>query len=104
MVRLRLDLRPYDVWTYWHGQILHTAWPRSQVAIDIQWGKHGSLSRNVRQSDLPRPRPLNFFYAMTIFGTSIPGPRRKSSSGAIPAGAFSSVVQSVPIYLLASRG
>ncbi len=59
---------PTDVWTYWHGQILHTVWPRSQVVIDVQWGKHGSLPRNVRQSDLPRPRTLNFFYAMTIFG------------------------------------
>ena len=59
---------PTDVWTYWYGQILHTVWPRSQVAIDVQWGKHGSLPRNVRQSDLPRPRTLNFFYAMTIFG------------------------------------
>ena len=59
---------PTDVWTYWHGSILHAAWPRSQVAIDVQWGKHGSLPRNVRQSDLPRPRTLNFFYAMTIFG------------------------------------
>src|SRR5438552_17043651 len=59
---------PIDVWTYWHGSILHTPWPRSQVAIDIQWGKHGSMPRNVRQSDLPRPRTLNFFYAMTMFG------------------------------------
>ena len=59
---------PTDVWTYWHGQILHTPWPKSQVAIDVQWGKHGSLPRNVRQSDLPRPQTLNFFYAMTIFG------------------------------------
>jgi len=25
------------------GKILHTAWPDSQVAIDVQWGKHGSL-------------------------------------------------------------
>ena len=59
---------PTDVWTYWHGQILHTPWPRSQVVIDVQWGKHGSLPRNVGQSDLPRPQTLNFFYAMTIFG------------------------------------
>jgi hypothetical protein len=59
---------PTDVWTYWHGQILHTAWPKSQVGIDVQWGKHGSMPRNVRQSDLPKPRTLNFFYAMTIFG------------------------------------
>jgi hypothetical protein len=56
------------VWTYWHGSILHTSWPRSQVAIDVQWGKHGSLPRNVRQSDLPRSKSLNFFYTMTIFG------------------------------------
>jgi hypothetical protein len=59
---------PTDLWTFWHGKILHAAWPRSQVVIDVQWGKHGSLPRNVRQSDLPRPRTLNFFYAMTIFG------------------------------------
>jgi hypothetical protein len=59
---------PTDIWTYWHGQILHTPWPKSQVAIDVQWGKHGSMPRNVRQSDLPKPRTLNFFYAMTIFG------------------------------------
>ena len=59
---------PTDVWTYWHGRILHSPWPKAQVVIDVQWGKHGSMPRNVRQSDLPRPRTLNFFYAMTIFG------------------------------------
>ena len=59
---------PIDLWTYWHGRILHTSWPRAQVKIDVQWGKHGSLPRNVIESDLPRPRTLNFFYAMTIFG------------------------------------
>ena len=59
---------PVDLWTYWHGRILHTPWPRSQVVVDIQWGKHGSLPRNVRQSDLPRLQSLNFFYAMTLFG------------------------------------
>ena len=59
---------PTDLWTYWHGQILHTPWPKSQVRIDVQWGKHGSLPRNVVQSDLPKPRTLNFFYAMTIAG------------------------------------
>ena len=59
---------PTDIWTYWHGKILHADWPRSQVVIDVQWGKHGSLPRNVRQSDLPRTRSLNFFYAATIFG------------------------------------
>ncbi len=59
---------PIEVWTYWHGQILHAGWPKSQVAIDIQWGKHGGMPRNVKQSDLPKPRTLNFFYAMTIAG------------------------------------
>jgi len=59
---------PTDVWTYWHGKILHAVWPKAQVVIDVQWGKHGSLPRNVRQSDLPRTRSLNFFYAATIFG------------------------------------
>jgi hypothetical protein len=59
---------PTDVWTYWHGTILHTLWSKRQVAIDVQWGKHGSLPRNVRQSDLPKTKKLNFFYAMTIFG------------------------------------
>jgi hypothetical protein len=61
-------LAPTDVWTYWHGPILHTKWPKTQVAIDVQWGKHGSLPRGIRESDLPKPRTLNFFYAMTIFG------------------------------------
>ena len=59
---------PTDVWTYWHGRILHASWPKSQVAIDVQWGKHGSMPRNVNESDLPKPRTLNFFYAMTIAG------------------------------------
>src|ERR1044071_1272848 len=47
---------PVEVWTYWHGAILHTPWPRKQVAIDVQWGKHGSLPRGIRESDLPHPR------------------------------------------------
>ncbi|MGI8510929.1 MAG: hypothetical protein ACR2MQ_16595, partial [Gemmatimonadaceae bacterium] len=57
-----------DVWTYWHGIVLHTSWPRRRVEIDVQWGKHGSLPRGVVESDLPRFRKLNFFYAATIFG------------------------------------
>jgi hypothetical protein len=60
-------LAPTEVWTYWHGAILHTKWPKTQVAIDVQWGKHGSLPRGIRESDLPKPRTLNFFYASTIF-------------------------------------
>jgi len=56
-----------DVWTYWHGTILHTPWPRSQVAIDVQWGKHGSLPRGIVESSLPSPKKLNFFFAATRF-------------------------------------
>lgn len=56
---------PVDVWTYWHGVILHTKWPQSQVAINVQWGKHGSLPRGVVESDLPKSRTLNLFYAFT---------------------------------------
>ena len=58
---------PVDVWTYWHGTILHTRWPRSQVGIDVQWGKHGSLPAGIRESSLPRPKTLNFFFAATRF-------------------------------------
>jgi len=56
---------PTEVWTYWHGTILHTAWPGAQVAIDVQWGKHGSMPRAMVQSDLPRLQTLNVFFAMT---------------------------------------
>lgn len=61
------DLVPTDVWTYWHGLTLHTPWPESQVALDVQWGKHGSLPRGVRESDLPGSHKLNFYYAATYF-------------------------------------
>jgi hypothetical protein len=56
---------PTDVWTYWHGTILHTPWPRSQVAIDVQWGKHGSLPAGIRESSLPKSKSLNLFYVGT---------------------------------------
>jgi hypothetical protein len=57
---------PTDVWTYWHGKVLYTDWRgRGQVAIDVQWGKHGSLPRGIIESDLPRGRTLNSFYAFT---------------------------------------
>ena len=58
---------PTEVWTYWHGTILHTPWPRSQVAINVQWGKHGLLPRGIDEADLPALRTLNFFYVSTIF-------------------------------------
>jgi hypothetical protein len=58
---------PNEVWTYWHGRVLHTRWPPEQVGIDVQWGKHGSLPRGIIESDLPPLRTLNFFYAATWF-------------------------------------
>ena len=57
---------PTDVWTYWHGTLLHTDWrDRGQVAIDVQWGKHGSLPRGIREPDLPWLKKMNGFYALT---------------------------------------
>lgn len=61
------SLVPTEVWTYWHGTILHTPWNKSQVAIDVQWGKHGSLPRGLVESTLPSPKKLNFFFAATRF-------------------------------------
>jgi hypothetical protein len=54
---------PTDVWTYWHGAILHMPWPRSRVEIDVQWGKHGSMPRGYPESSLPALRTMNAFYA-----------------------------------------
>jgi hypothetical protein len=61
-------LAPTELWTYWHGAILHAPWPRARVEIDVQWGKHGSLPRHVRPSDLPPSRSLETFYATATFG------------------------------------
>ncbi|HEY9228315.1 MAG TPA: hypothetical protein VIP11_16785 [Gemmatimonadaceae bacterium] len=60
---------PSDVWTFWHGTILHTDWrDRGRVAIDVQWGKHGSLPHDVVQADLPRFKKLSDFYVLTWIG------------------------------------
>jgi hypothetical protein len=57
---------PMDMWTYWHGTILHTDWRgRGHPAVNVQWGKHGSLPRGVIESDLPLSRKMNSFYAFT---------------------------------------
>lgn len=57
---------PTDLWTYWHGAILHTSWRgKGAPAVDVQWGKHGSLPRRVNGSDLPVLQRLGIFYAMT---------------------------------------
>jgi hypothetical protein len=54
---------PTELWTYWHGTVLHTEWRgKGQPAIDVQWGKHGSLPHRVIESDLPRTKTLNVFY------------------------------------------
>lgn len=58
---------PTDVWTYWHGFILHTPWPKKQVAINVQWGKHGSMPRGMNMQDLPPSHSLKFFYGATMF-------------------------------------
>jgi len=58
-----------DLWTYWHGTILHTDWrDRGQVAIDVQWGKHGSMPHRLIESDLPALKKLNDFYAYHWIG------------------------------------
>jgi hypothetical protein len=60
---------PTEVWTFWHGSILHTLWrDRGAATVDIQWGKHGSLPRGVIERDLPRLKKLNSFYAMHYLG------------------------------------
>ena len=60
---------PTDLWTFWHGDILHTPWKdRGRAAIDVQWGKHGSLPHRIVESDLPPTKTLNSFYAFTWIG------------------------------------
>lgn len=60
---------PERLWTYWHGKVLHTEWrDRGTVLVDVQWGKHGSLPRNVVESDLPTFGKMNAFYAFTWLG------------------------------------
>lgn len=56
---------PTRISTYWHGSILTTPWAGRQVAVDVQWGKHGSLPRGTRGADLPRHQRLGLFYAFT---------------------------------------
>jgi hypothetical protein len=62
-------LAPTDLWAFWHGKILHTAWTnRGGITVNVQWGKHGSLPRGIIESDLPRFQTLNSFYAMAQVG------------------------------------
>jgi hypothetical protein len=60
---------PTDLWTYWHGTLLHSNWrDKGQVTVDVQWGKHGSLPHGVIESDLPFGKKLNGFYASAWLG------------------------------------
>ncbi|MDB4906977.1 MAG: hypothetical protein JWO05_1761 [Gemmatimonadetes bacterium] len=56
-----------DLWTYWHGKILHSR-ASGPPEFNIQWGKHGSLPRGAIESDLPPLRTLNSFWAFTYLG------------------------------------
>jgi hypothetical protein len=59
-------LAPTDLWTYWHGDILHANWRgKGELGVDVQWGKHGSLPHGTPPSALPREKSLEIFYAMT---------------------------------------
>jgi hypothetical protein len=61
--------RPTDLWTFWHGSILHADWRDRQLPqINVQWGKHGSLPRGIVESDLPGVKKLNAFYLFTWLG------------------------------------
>ena len=58
--------RPTRLWTYWHGTIVGTDWSgKGRAAVDVQWGKHGSLPRNTVLDDLPWTRQLSLYYAFT---------------------------------------
>lgn len=60
---------PTEVWTYWHGKILHTDWRnRGPVTIDVQWGKHGSMPRGTIAADLPWTAKPASFYAFSWIG------------------------------------
>ncbi len=60
---------PSDIWTFWHGNVLHADWrERGAPAVDVQWGKHGSLPHRIIESDLPRFQTLNMFYFFHFVG------------------------------------
>jgi hypothetical protein len=60
---------PTDIWTFWHGKILHTDWRgRGTATVNVQWGKHGSMPRGVNEKDLPGLQKLPAFYAFTWLG------------------------------------
>lgn len=57
---------PTDLWTYWHGVILHADWRgKGQVVVDVQWGKHGTLPRGTAEADLPALQGLTGFWLLS---------------------------------------
>jgi hypothetical protein len=59
---------PPTSWTYWHGAILHTPWAGRQVAVTVQWGKHGSLPLGAASTSCRAGKTLNAFYAYHWLG------------------------------------
>lgn len=59
---------PVDLWTYWHGDVLHVPWPKQQVLVDVQWGKHGSLPRATLAASLSLEHSLESFYLLSWAG------------------------------------
>ncbi len=56
---------PTDLWSYWHGTILHADWRgKGQVMADVQWGKHGTMPRGLVLASLPRYQSLGAFYSL----------------------------------------
>jgi hypothetical protein len=54
---------PTDLWTYWHGTIVHANWrDNGQIIADIQWGKHGSLPHLASVDSLPAVKSFDWFY------------------------------------------
>jgi hypothetical protein len=63
------SVAPTDLWTFWHGTVLHTEWRgRGPAQVNVQWGKHGSLPRGLVERDLPRNKTLNAFYLFSWLG------------------------------------
>ncbi len=60
---------PTDVWTFWHGRVVHADWRnRGTVLIDVQWGKHGSLPRGIVNEGPLWPRTLTNFWVTSWAG------------------------------------
>ena len=58
-----------ELWTYWHGAILHTSWrSRARVEINVQWGKHGSMPRGMHENELPVALSLDSYFLYSWLG------------------------------------